>query len=64
MLAVWQLGRSMPQASLPGLTLLAYVCLSPDSFLSGMARATEELALDLQPSLFPVPQEKLRPQEL
>lgn len=54
----------MPQASFPGLTLLAYVCLSPDSFLSGMMRATEELALDLQPSLFPVPQEKLGPREL
>ncbi|XP_016067561.1 PREDICTED: UPF0687 protein C20orf27 homolog isoform X3 [Miniopterus natalensis] len=62
-LAVWQLGRCHASGLTPwteahGLTLLAYVCPLPDSFLSGMMGATEELALDLQPSLHHFPQEK------
>lgn len=69
-LALWQLGRSRapglsPRTEVHGLTLLACVCPLPDSLLSGMVGATEDLALDLQPSFFMSLKKNLRePQEL
>lgn len=69
-LAVWRLGRSRapglgPRTEIHGLALPACVCPPPDSLLSGMVGAAEELALDLQPSfLMSLKRNLLEPQEL